>query len=47
LGLRVLLVDDASVTGVILNTVLTGKGRADFVLFPNVFSCGTWLGSVS
>jgi uncharacterized protein len=48
-GLHVLVVDDVSVTGATLNAareVLVGarvcKGKADFVLFPEVASCVIW-----
>ena len=52
-GLHVLVVDDVSVTGATLNaarnvlvgasiTTLVCKGKADFVLFPEVTSCVIW-----
>jgi hypoxanthine phosphoribosyltransferase len=52
-GLRVLLVDDVSVTGKTLNRVkallkgytvytLVMKGKGDFVLFPEVGTCVQW-----
>lgn len=52
-GQRVLLVDDVSVTGATLAlakaqlegahiTTLTCKGKADFVLFPEVAECVAW-----
>ena len=57
-GLGVLLVDDVSVTGATLKTArnillgatvttLTCKGKADFVLFPEVSSCVIWPWSMS
>jgi hypoxanthine phosphoribosyltransferase len=50
---RILIVDDVSVTGSTLNFVkellknqqvwtFTMKGKADFVLFPEISSCVTW-----
>jgi len=50
---RILLVDDVSVTGKTLNTAkelftgnnittLTLKGKADFVLFPEIRECVNW-----
>jgi hypoxanthine phosphoribosyltransferase len=55
---RVLLVDDVSVSGATINkareflngaaiTTLTCKGRADYVLFPEVPECVDWPWSVS
>jgi uncharacterized protein len=52
-GLRLLVVDDVSVTGATLNaarevliganiTTLVCKGKAAFVLFPKVTSCVIW-----
>jgi uncharacterized protein len=52
-GLCLLVVDDVSVTGATLNaardvligssiTTLVCKGKADFVLFPEVASCVIW-----
>jgi uncharacterized protein len=52
-GFHVLVVDDVSVTGATLNaarevligasiTTLVCKGKADFVLFPEVASCVIW-----
>jgi hypoxanthine phosphoribosyltransferase len=52
-GLSVLVVDDVSVTGATLSAAreilvgasiitLTCKGKADFVLFPEISSCVLW-----
>jgi uncharacterized protein len=57
-GSQVLVVDDVSVTGATLNaardvligasiTTLVCKGKADFVLFPEVVSCVIWPWSMS
>jgi len=53
IGSRILLVDDVSVSGQTLNlarellkqhevVTFTLKGRADFVLFPEIASCVNW-----
>jgi len=52
-GKRILLVDDVSVTGKTMNTALeqlkgynvktlTMKGKADYVLFPEIKDCVKW-----
>jgi len=52
-GKRILLVDDVSVTGKTMNTALeqlkgldvktlTMKGKADYVLFPEIKDCVNW-----
>ncbi len=57
-GKRVLLVDDVSVSGATFNvarelligasiTTLACKGKADFVLFPEVAACVNWPWSLS
>jgi hypoxanthine phosphoribosyltransferase len=57
-GQRVLLVDDVSVSGATFNvarellsgasiTTLACKGKADFVLFPEVAACVNWPWSLS